>query len=63
MNDKVYFFRGWKLKMVDGVIKGFVGNIFGDASAVVLVTKSESKSCKVGRYVTVSVEELNRVAN
>ena len=59
MNDKVYWFRGWKLKRLEGVVKGYVSNLFGEAKAVILITESESDSYQVSRYDTVNVSDLH----
>jgi len=58
MNDKVYWYRGWRIKRLEGTIKGFVGNLFGESKAVILITKSESDLYRVGEYTSVHVTEL-----
>lgn len=64
MNDKVYWYVGWKLRRVEGEVKGYVANLFGDAKAVILITKSESKAYdeQPGRYMSVPADQIHYVA-
>ena len=65
MNDKVYWFTGWTLKEIQGIVVGFVPGFWGieaEAKAIVRITKSESKSYKVGDYVAVNLCELHYIA-
>lgn len=64
MNDKVYWYVGWKLRRVEGEIKGYVANLFGDTKAVILITKSESNNYwyRVGDYVAVKLDLIRNTA-
>ena len=63
MNDKVYWFRGWKLRRIEGEIKGYVANLFGEARAVILITKSESKAYneQPGRYMSMPIDQIREI--
>ena len=64
MNDKVFWFVGRKCRRIEGEIKAFVPTLFGDAKAVILITKSESESWDYGygkgHYIVVPVTELHK---
>ena len=45
MNKRVYYYRGWRMNRIEGIVQGFTESIFGGTKVVVLITSSCNLSC------------------
>lgn len=58
MNKRVYYYRGWRMNRIEGIVQGFTESIFGGTKVVVLITSSCNLSYVVGHFDSVPLDEI-----
>jgi len=58
---KVFTYVGWlSNKRIEGIIQGYVGDIFGNLTAIILITKSESEDYRVNKFYPFGINSLKK---
>ena len=60
---KVYFYKGWKLHRIEGVVIQWQRSFFGNWQALVKISKSTHDGYKVNEFVDVWAVELHGFEN
>lgn len=56
---KVFLIVGWRSRLIEGNVQGYVSNLFDQAQAIVLLTKSEHKNYLTGRLYQFPIDWLH----